>query len=463
MHRIRTRMFPLIVIVAILATAFSGVADAQTLSVLYNFGSNTGDPIQPQPAVIAQGRDGNLFSTTERGGANTYYGTVFEITPRGNLSVLYSFGPSVGEYPTGGLTLGTDGNLYGATQSGGDPGFGIIFKITSSGELTVLHNFAKSDGASPYGPPIQGTDGAFYGTTLQGGNGNYGTVYRMTASGQLTTLYEFDNSDGAGPIAPLVQGADGAFYGVTVGGGSYGDGTVFRITSQGKLTTLYMFDGTDGSNPSTPLVQGTDGDFYGTTTMGGAYTEGTVFKVTGTGEITVLYSFSAASGNGYDPEGGLALGTDGRLYGTAYQGGNNNAGTIYRITSQSKYAVVHKFDGTQGSGPLVTLLQHTTGLIYGDTYAGGTYNDGVFYSLNAGLKPFVSLLPYSGKVGKTIEFLGQRFKGTTGVSFNGKAAKFKVVSDTYLTAIVPKGSTTGYVTVTTRSGKLKSNKKFRVL
>jgi hypothetical protein len=86
----------------------------------------------------------------------------------------------------------------------------------------------------------------------------------------------------------------------------------------------------------------------------------------------------------------------------------------------------------------------------------------VFYSWNSRLPAFVNLLSDSGKVGKTIEFLGQGFEGTKSVSFNGTAASFKVVSGTYLTATVPKGATTGFVTVTTPKGKLTSNKKFRV-
>jgi hypothetical protein len=68
----------------------------------------------------------------------------------------------------------------------------------------------------------------------------------------------------------------------------------------------------------------------------------------------------------------------------------------------------------------------------------------------------------AGNVGETIEILGQGFKGTNAVSFNRIAATFTVISDTYLTAIVPKGATTGFVTVTTPKGKLTSNKKFRV-
>jgi hypothetical protein len=87
----------------------------------------------------------------------------------------------------------------------------------------------------------------------------------------------------------------------------------------------------------------------------------------------------------------------------------------------------------------------------------------VFYSWkNTSLPAFVSLLPYSGKVGKTVEFLGQGFKGTTSVSFGVTAAKFQIVSDTYLTATVPDGATTGSVTVKTSAGTLASNKVFRV-
>jgi hypothetical protein len=111
----------------------------------------------------------------------------------------------------------------------------------------------------------------------------------------------------------------------------------------------------------------------------------------------------------------------------------------------------------------VTPIQHTNGILYGDTLLGGDLNNtGVFYALNLGLKPFVSLLPTSGKVGATVEILGQGFTGTEAVSFNGTAAKFTVVSNTYMTAVVPTGATTGLVTVTAPKATLQSNKKFRV-
>jgi uncharacterized repeat protein (TIGR03803 family) len=236
---------------------------------------------------------------------------------------------------------------------------------------------------------------------------------------------------------------------------------VFEITGKGILTTLYSFDGTHGAGSGAALVQGTDGDFYGTAIRGGAHMEGTVFKITTKGKLTVLHSFNVGLG-GEDPEAGLVFGTDGNLYGTAYQGGQNNDGTIYRVTLERKYSVIHHFSGSSGCCPLVTLMQHTTGLLYGDTYGGGTHGLGVFYSMDVGLQPFVNLVTATGKVGKTIEVLGQGFRGTTGVAFSGTAASFNIKSNTYLTAIVPPGATTGFVTVTTPGGTLMSNKQFTV-
>jgi len=69
---------------------------------------------------------------------------------------------------------------------------------------------------------------------------------------------------------------------------------------------------------------------------------------------------------------------------------------------------------------------------------------------------------WTGKVGKTVEMIGQGFTGTTSVSFNGTAATFTVSSDTYLTAVVPAGAKTGTVTVVTPGAILKSNRRFLV-
>src|SRR3984957_5644859 len=133
--------FVALTLVALTIFAPTTVAHAQAYSVLYDFGTRVGDPRDPSwPGVVAQGRDGNLYSTTASGGVNGS-GAIFKITPSGTLTVQYSF-DSTTRMPKSGLTLGTDGDFYGTTLQGGAADFGTVFKITPGGTLTVLHSFA---------------------------------------------------------------------------------------------------------------------------------------------------------------------------------------------------------------------------------------------------------------------------------------------------------------------------------
>jgi uncharacterized repeat protein (TIGR03803 family) len=159
--------------------------------------------------------------------------------------------------PNGDLILGTDGNFYGTTQYGGSRGFGTVFKITPVGGLTVLATFGGSvTGGTPSGELTFGPDGSLYGTTFFDGPGGQGTVFRVTTDGVLTILYSFSrlvsntNADGAGSRAGLTLGPDGCFYGTTSAGGSGGMGTLFRMTTNGVLTNIFSFEAVTGA-PST--------------------------------------------------------------------------------------------------------------------------------------------------------------------------------------------------------------------
>ena len=159
--------------------------------------------------------------------------------------------------------------------------------------------------------------------------------------------------------------------------------------------------------------------------------------------------------------------TDGKgntiaLYGATQAGGSKGYGTLFKVSLSGGFTRLYDFDNTTGMTPKITLLQNTTGILYGETFGGGSDSAGVFYSLNDKLPAFVSLVSTAGKVGDSIEILGQGLNGATAVSFNGKAAKFKVVSATYLTATVPSGASRGLVTVKTSSGTLTSNHVFVV-
>jgi uncharacterized repeat protein (TIGR03803 family) len=286
---------------------FFKITPTGKLTTIYNF-ENYGD----SSVGLVQGTDRNFYGTSFYGGTSSACGTggcgtVFKISPEGKLTTLHSFGSADGSYPHAGLVQGTDGNFYGTSLYGGTSsacgtgGCGTVFKITPAGQLTTLHSFDFIDGSEPNAPLVETGTGNFYGTTLGGGaNGNCipytgcGTVFEMTPAGKLTTFYSFK---GTGlydynvlsyfAVAGLVQATDGNFYGTTYDGGnssecntvpfSEGCGTVFKISLEGKLTTLHSFGSADGSYPLDGLVQGTDGNFYGTTWAGGVY--GTVFSI----------------------------------------------------------------------------------------------------------------------------------------------------------------------------------------
>jgi uncharacterized repeat protein (TIGR03803 family) len=412
-------------------------------------------------------------------------GTVFELTPSGIETVLYSFCSQTncadGAYPSAGLIEGSDGNFYGTTAWGGanfDPAsdmyIGTVFKITPSGTLTTLYSFCSqagcADGREPAAGLIQGSDGNFYGTTIVGGANDDGTVFKLTPSGGLTTLHSFCSQtgcvDGSLPRAGLIKGIDGNFYGTTDEGGANdtlygGAGTVFKITPSGTLTTLYSFCSkggkacTDGQQPA-GLIKGIDGNFYGTTSLGGANRRadggsggGTVFKLTPSGAFNILYSFCSESkcADGEFPVAGLIQGIDGNFYGTADLGGANGLGTVFRLTPSGKLTTLYSFCSltgcTDGRWPSAGVVQGSDGNFYGTTQVGGAQVYGTGGTVFE-LSPAPRTLSFSpspvnfgdktavGKVGNaTVTIKNTSSKESTGdVSINGEtaAAPFAVAS-----------------------------------
>jgi len=471
-------------------------AQAQTLTTLYSFCSQTNCPDGDSlSAPLVQGTDGNLYGETAFGGTSVGNsscgslgcGTIYKITPQGKLTTIYTFCWSAaspcpdGDGPQGGLVLATDGNLYGVTAGGGANNYGTVFKITSAGKLTTLHNFNNTDGWVAEGRGvIQAANGNVYGTTFGGGANGEGTIFEMTPSGTFTSLYSFPANCPlcTGPNG-LTQGADGNLYGTTLGGGVTDNcnaastgGTFFQLTPSGTLTTLAVFCRLTGFFPNSPLVLAANGNFYSTTAGGGESLDadqGTVYEMTPTGSITSLYSFCLQTDcpDGKTPIG-IALGTDGNFYGTTELANADYKGTIFEITPAGQLTTLHTFTPTNGnflggSDPVGPMLLHTNGAFYGVTSFGGKHGSGSVFRFATGLQPFVKMVPTSGAVGTNVIILGTNLTGATAVSFNGKSANFKVISASEITATVPRGATSGTVTVTTSGGrKLKSNVTFRV-
>jgi uncharacterized repeat protein (TIGR03803 family) len=368
-------------------TAVAVACAPGTESVLYSFLGGTTDGLRPAAGLIMDSA-GNLYGTTSAGGPNISTGgpdgdgTVFEVRTSGTQGVLYFFAgsPTDGLRPYAGLVMDSAGNLYGTTEAGGANLDGTVFKLSPTGTETVLYSFgAVPDGSGPFAGLIMDGAGNLYGTTFAGGAASGGTVFKLSPTGAESVLYSFKggSTDGDGPRAGLLVDSAGNLYGTTEFGGSSNDGTVFKLSTAGTETILYSFKGgtSDGANPTYgALIMDSAGNLYGTTSAGGSSNDGTVFKLSPAGTETILYSFKGGTSDGAIPDSGVIADGAGNLYGITGSGGANNCGTVFKISAASTESILYSFAGgtSDGSGP-VGLMMDSAGNLYGTTNFGGAY------------------------------------------------------------------------------------------
>lgn len=449
----------LLALALVCASAF-----AQTVTTTYEFNDRNGR--YPQYFMFTQGKDGNVIGTTESGGSVWGRGFVYRQRPgTGTVNVLYDFANPDGSGGYSGVTIARDGNYYGTLAQGGQYNAGSLYRVFPGGVFTSLHAFTGgSDGAQPYAPPIEGSDGNLYGTTTGGGITN-STIYKYTSQGVFSVLYTFPG--GVFLTAPLLEWTDGNFY-VPIGSeGTYGCGEILKMSKLGQVLSTHSFDcAGNGWGPVGQLIQANDGFIYGATAYGGLYNHGVVYKLDpNSGLETVLHNFGSTPSDGYQPEwSGVSQGSDGNLYGATSHGGDFTCGTLYQVSPSGSYTQLYSFSSTSFGCPYPAAapFQDTNGKFFGGTFYGGSYGFGTLYTLDMGLPGFVSFIRAQGHVGAIAQILGQGLTGTTSVTFNNVPAHFTVLRDTYMTATVPSGATTGPVVVTTPTGPLTSNTNFRI-
>ncbi|PYI88223.1 MAG: hypothetical protein DME26_03945 [Verrucomicrobia bacterium] len=419
-------------------TAFKLNKDGSDYVELHKFGDE--DP----RAGLTEGSDGALYGTAYRlicdeFGCDSTPGTVFKLSKDGSgYAVIHTFSGSGGDGapPDTRLMKGSDGALYGTTQSGGC-GDGTLFRLNEDGNnYTVLHGFSLTggDGSQP-NPVLQASDNKLYGTTYSGGAYGCGTVLKLNhdANG-YTILHSFKGGAGAGSQseATLIEARDGALYGTTTAGGTNNAGTVFTLNKDGSgYAVLYSLSFSNSESVSfrevSGLLEGSDGALYGTTSDFRCRIlcfpiASTVFKLNKDGSgHKILLSFN----DGSRPNG-LLQGSDGMLYGTTFYGGTNYAGTVFRLNLEgSGYTVLRTFIGTGGDGrnPSAGLVEGSDGTLYGTTFYGGITNAnkpdgfGTVFKLNKDGSGYVVLRTFTGDAGDGSNPSGSLIEGADGMLY----------------------------------------------
>ena len=461
--------------ITVLVLFFAAALCAQTpaLNLVFAFPCDSSSFTCPDgyfPVELIEGSDGNFYGSAAGGGTGrNAQGTIFKMTPAGEVSVIYSFAENPdGSLPNGSapgsLVEGMDGFLYGVTSENGANGLGTAFKLSRSGTIQVLHNFCGtltcSDGANP-GFLMQAIDGTFYGGT---GPTNYPTsvLFRMTPGGAYKVLHTFDSKtqpDGTG-IYGMVQAADGNLYGTSVAGAQLKPfNSVFRFDpASDQYTILHGFNTPNINLPgvatSAPALTA-DGELFGLQAFGRMYEISLAGKYHGLGSLSTAGFF----------DGNILQGSDGSLWGD-FLGCN---GLVFSASPTGSLLQSLSIDcNTIGDQP-AAMIQAADGKFYGVSLGAGGVStnpvlNGTIWSLDAGLPlpsaGITAFRPACGEIGTRVIVEGSHLVGTSAVSMNGVDATFKVLSVNYLSLTVPAGATSGPIAITNAGGTTVSAKSF---
>jgi len=206
---------------------------------------------------------------------------------------------------------------------------------------------------------------------------------------------EFGKALGGAPFAGLIRDDAGNLYGTEIAGGQEGDGLVFQLSPDNTFTEIYQIGGgNDGTLPESALFRDASGYLYGTVKEGGTGTActsgcGTLYKVTVNGNYTVLHDFAGGS-DGAMPVSSIIMDGAGNIYGATPYGGSacgdpNGCGVVYKLTPGGVETILHAFtNGSDGGYPYAGVVLDNGGNIYGVAGGGsGTFGN-VFKISNKG-------------------------------------------------------------------------------
>lgn len=354
-------------------------------------------------------------------------------SPAATLTTLFNFDGSNGTNPYGTLVLEADGSLVGTTRSGGSVDRGTVFRLTPGGSLTTLTDLNGSDWKFPIAGVTPASDGAYVGAASSGGPNNNGSLFRVSSSGEVTTLHLFGtgNSPGVTPYSQLVSDQQGNLFGTTLSSNVIGEayGTVFKLGTDGALSTLAVLNEGAGAWPYGKLTIDSAGNLFGTTYFLGQYNGGTVFRISPDGAFTVLHAFE----NDVEPSrpiGGLYLDNQGNLFGTTTYLASGGFG-IFKIASDGGFSSLGNFGPDTGCFPNGELIGDAAGNLFGTTTQCGPSNHGTVFKLASDgslsiLAAFDGTNGSSPVAGLTADEFGNLFGAAAGGGAFGKGTIFKI-------------------------------------
>ena len=205
------------------------------------------------------------------------------------------------------------------------------------------------------------------------------------AGAAVKPLHSFDGDDGRNPATPLLLASDGHWYGTTSLGGANGRGAVYRVAPDGSFGVVHAFTERAGAKDEqrvSGLTEGPDHAFYGSIAPPGIHHGGTLFRVTAEGQYSVLHEFgSFDTREGRNPVGPPVPGPDGNFYGATHSGGLHGLGAVYRMTPAGEVTLIHSFDGTDGVTPNAAPVVSSEGEIFGTTTWGPGGGVGLVYRM----------------------------------------------------------------------------------
>jgi uncharacterized repeat protein (TIGR03803 family) len=450
-----------------LGMIFKAGPTANSKTIVHNFESKD-EGSGPGATQLLKTPGGLFFGVTMRGGENDM-GALYTFDPSTNAyAKKIDFDGANGSYPGGTLTLGSNGKIYGTTWYGGDSDKGGIFEYDLESEVLSLKiHFTGVSGQ--YGGChgiAEGVDGKFYGVRYNGGSQFKGVIFVFDRElNTYTELFHFtdDAAHGRGPMGVLLADEHGRFYGTAEGGGTGNSGVIFRydavkntftkkidiaaingayprgyltphpngklygVTQSGGTGTGVLFEYDTLNNvyqkradfgfnhrANVGVVVAANEKIYGVTQNGGLYAAGSLFEYDPE-NLTYEYKYSFSTDDGDSQYGTVALGNDGKLYGTTSGGSVGEGGSIFDYDTETEILTKRAAfnPAPLGGQPYGALTEASNGKMYGLTAKGGSSGYGVLFELN----------PSGNTLTKQIDFTGTNGKAPRGnllLASNGK-------------------------------------------